>query len=103
MRSPLRRLMTPFIGNCDEVREQLTDYVEGDIEADARKRVDRHLHFCPACRQVLANLGYTLRGLRRLGAPQPAGSTGEAELAEHLRARWRERAYEPPARDEPDR
>jgi anti-sigma factor RsiW len=93
MRSPLRRLMTPFIGNCDEVREQLTDYVEGDIEVNARKRVDRHLHFCSACSQVLANLRYTLERLRRLGAA-PAGSTGEAELAQRLRARWRERAHQ---------
>jgi anti-sigma factor RsiW len=52
---------------CRETHSRLSDYIDGDLEADERRRVERHLRWCPRCRRVLASLTRTVSGLRRLG------------------------------------
>jgi anti-sigma factor RsiW len=40
--------------NCTKVKDQLAAYLHGELEAEARKRVDGHLLGCLACRAELA-------------------------------------------------
>jgi hypothetical protein len=37
---------------CQEVWRELTNYMEGDVTAEMRKRIAEHLSACPHCRAV---------------------------------------------------
>jgi anti-sigma factor RsiW len=62
---------------CREVRAQMSDYLDGELDAQAAAAVERHTRWCPNCRRMLTNLGRTVGGLRAL-RDQPArhGSPG---------------------------
>jgi anti-sigma factor RsiW len=58
---------------CREVRAQMSDYLDGELEPDAVATVERHVRWCPNCRRMLENLRRTVGGLRTLGEmPTPA-------------------------------
>jgi anti-sigma factor RsiW len=64
---------------CREVRAQMSDYLDGDLDATAAAAVQRHTRWCPNCRRMLTNLGRTLGGLHALrDAPFP-GQPPDAE------------------------
>lgn len=42
--------------NCDKVNVSLNDYVDGDLRAAKRRKVERHLEGCASCREELARL-----------------------------------------------
>jgi len=52
------------------LRQRLGEYLEGDLGAAERARLDAHLDACPACRAELAELRATVALLRSL--PEPA-------------------------------
>ncbi len=63
---------------CREIRAQMSDYLDGELDARAAAGVERHLRWCPNCRRMLKNLSRTLGGLRALRdqpmrADQPGG------------------------------
>lgn len=51
---------------CDELVELVTDYLEDELPADERARVDRHLTICEGCRTVLAQWRDVIRLTGRL-------------------------------------
>jgi anti-sigma factor RsiW len=51
---------------CREVRGQMSDYLDGDLEPSAAAEVERHTRWCPNCRRMLTNLKRTVRGLGAL-------------------------------------
>ena len=57
--------------SCDEVTRFLLDYVDEELDADMRRRVDEHVGACAcACeRALLAELAFTdrIKGTLRLG------------------------------------
>jgi len=53
---------------CEETAEQLSAYLEGDLEASSGRRVAKHLRRCARCRALLASLGRTIEHLRSLRA-----------------------------------
>jgi anti-sigma factor RsiW len=58
---------------CREVRAQMSDYLDGELDPRAASGVDRHLRWCPNCRRMLESLRRTVAGLRALGdLPTPA-------------------------------
>jgi anti-sigma factor RsiW len=60
---------------CREVRAQMSDYLDGDLDPPAATAVERHTRWCPNCRRMLSNLSRTLGGLRALrDQPTPADS-----------------------------
>jgi anti-sigma factor RsiW len=60
--------------------ERLSDYLDGDLRARERERVDAHLHWCPECHRVLATLRRTVTALTELRAT-PVDSIAERIIA----------------------
>ena len=58
---------------CREARERLSDYLDGELEGRETASLERHLRWCPRCRQVLRNLDRTVSALRRLAPDAPSG------------------------------
>jgi anti-sigma factor RsiW len=63
---------------CREARARLSDYIDGDLAPTERRSVERHLRWCPRCRRMLADLGRTVSGLRRLGQRGTGTSVSDA-------------------------
>ena len=42
----------PLEIDCREVWRELVNYTEGDLTAEMRDRIERHLQGCPHCRAV---------------------------------------------------
>ncbi len=91
MRRLLSKVMRPNPRKCEETRALMSDYVDGELDADGRRRVERHVRFCHRCHTVLGNLRQTLGRLRGL---QNSGSAGEDPdaVAARIAESWRERA-----------
>jgi anti-sigma factor RsiW len=51
---------------CREVRAQMSDYLDGELEPVAAAGVERHTRWCPNCRHMLRNLRRTIQGLSAL-------------------------------------
>jgi anti-sigma factor RsiW len=69
----------------------MSDYLDGELAANRRSRMERHLGECEECRRLLAGLRGMLDALHRLATP-----TGGAEALRIARA-VRARLGEPPA------
>lgn len=66
----IRRLLAKrrFMRDHRWTQAHLSDYVDGDLRAGERERVEHHVHWCPECRRVLETLLRTLKGLMELRA-----------------------------------
>ena len=62
---------------CRDVRAQMSDYLDGELDPRAAVAVERHARWCPNCRRMLRNLGRTVGGLRAL-RDQPGSPTSDA-------------------------
>src|SRR5262245_26976107 len=82
MRDPSDREMT-----CRELVELVTDYLEGALPADVRRRFDEHFASCPFCRIYLDQIRETIRAAGRLPDESISSEAFDALLA-HFR-RWR--------------
>ena len=49
---------------CFEVLAQLSDYVDGELSADARSKVEAHLAGCDACTKFGGEFGAVVTALR---------------------------------------
>lgn len=83
----LGRAMKPDPHDCEEVRANLSDYLDGELELVQAKRLEQHVGFCPRCRNVLGNLRVALGGLGRLGRL----NAEDRAAAERARQTWRTR------------
>lgn len=54
-----------------DVRNQMPDYLEGDLSLDRRALFDAHLDECPECAREIAEMRMTIGALRSLPAPEP--------------------------------
>lgn len=57
---------------CRETRADMSDYLDGELDELTASRVERHVRWCPSCGRMLANLGRTIGGLRKLRDRPPA-------------------------------
>lgn len=73
---------------CEHVRDLMSDYVDSELDAEERERVERHVSVCPRCHTMLANLRRTLGALGSLGSAPAAGADTATEAAKRA---WRER------------
>jgi anti-sigma factor (TIGR02949 family) len=46
---------------CQELVEVITDYLEGALDAEDRRRFEEHLAGCPGCRNYLEQMRATIR------------------------------------------
>lgn len=69
--------------NCDDLRELLAPYFDGELAAPEQRDVERHLSACPRCAALLAQWGEVRAGLRALDAPAP-GAVFAARIGREL-------------------
>ncbi|MEO8551561.1 MAG: zf-HC2 domain-containing protein [Kofleriaceae bacterium] len=82
---------------CDDVRPQLTAYLDGELEDDRGSAVRGHLRGCEPCRTAADTEAALRDGLRALPSPDvPAtlwarvqAELAQAEIADAAQARWR--------------
>jgi len=72
-------LMNRFVASCAETREKLSDYVEGELKPQARRRIVGHLLMCRRCRAVLRSLKATIAGLNAVGPSEPPADSSVAK------------------------
>jgi anti-sigma factor RsiW len=66
----------------------VSDYVDGELAASRRSRMERHAKECPECRRVSATLRRMVAALHRL--PPPVGGADARQIAASVRRRLRE-------------
>jgi anti-sigma factor RsiW len=63
-------------------RRRLSAYLDGELDGDARGRVERHTHECEDCDKTLGALSRIRAALRHVGRlqryPSPTGRLGQA-------------------------
>jgi RNA polymerase sigma-70 factor (ECF subfamily) len=69
---------------CWDARSRVSDYLEGEVDADTVRMLEQHLETCPTCPPLLAALVGVRDHLNTLRDPD---SVVDAELAERLRSR----------------
>lgn len=82
---------------CDDVRPQLTAYLDGELEDDRGSAVRGHLRGCEACRTAADDEAALRDGLRAMPSPDvPAtlwarvqAELAQAEIADSEKPRWR--------------
>lgn len=52
--------------NCQEIQQQLNEYLDGDLTADERQQCRKHLEDCPDCRLEFEGLQAILTGASEL-------------------------------------
>jgi len=58
---------------CRRVRAQMSESLDGELDEQVARAVERHVRWCPECRRMLASLKGTIAALRNLGdQPTPA-------------------------------
>jgi anti-sigma factor RsiW len=72
---------------CKEVVEIITDYLEGSLNPDDRRRFEDHLQDCSGCRTYLAQMRQTIRALGRL--PKETVSLEIQEVLLHAFRDWK--------------
>ncbi len=72
---------------CREVVELMTDYLEGALSEDDRRRFEAHIAGCDGCREYLAQLRRTIAIAGRLD-DEPVPPELEADLIRAFRD-WR--------------
>jgi anti-sigma factor (TIGR02949 family) len=68
--------------SCARVLEMLSDYLDGELAALDRARLEEHLRACEGCTRFASELRATVRALRASLRENPSLPTG---LAERLR------------------
>lgn len=67
---------------CIEVVELVSDYLDGELDPETRRRVEEHLALCPACQLYVEQVRDTVRALGRLPADElPEHAVSELEAA----------------------
>ena len=52
--------------NCKTFVELVTEYLEGALDEEMRRRFDEHLALCPGCADYLDQIRVTVHGVERL-------------------------------------
>ena len=69
---------------CIEVVELVSDYLDGELDPETRRRVEEHLALCPPCRIYVEQVRGTVRALGHLppdGLPEDAVAELETAFA----------------------
>jgi anti-sigma factor RsiW len=84
----LRDMRPGFMLDHRFTRRHISEYLDGELDARGRERVERHSHLCPVCHRMVATLRQMLDGLRAMGQdPSDTGSPIADGVIARLRAR----------------
>lgn len=73
---------------CFDVLEKLSDYVDGELAAAEKSKVEQHLAGCDECTKFGGEFGAVVRGLKaKLGAKDDAPADVQRRLDEALSKR----------------
>jgi anti-sigma factor RsiW len=73
--------------SCQELVELVTDYLEGSLPEDERRRFDDHVSGCKGCRTYLEHMRTTIRLTGEL-SPREISPEAERALLEAFRG-WK--------------
>lgn len=76
--------------NCDDLLEQLNDYVDGDIDPQLCEQFENHMQGCNPCQVVVDNIRKTIT-LYKEGNPYVIPIEFRERLHSTLRQRWKEK------------
>ncbi len=66
---------------CCEITEQLSAFLDDELDDATKKRVALHLAMCEACAQLEAELAATVYALHRLRLPAQPGALHGTEVS----------------------
>ena len=81
--------------SCREIVELVTDYLEGDLDADTTTALEAHLDLCPGCARYVQQIRETVATLGDVSSDN-LSTEAQAGLHEAFRDFWR------PMTDRPD-
>ena len=81
--------------SCREIVELVTDYLEGDLDADNNAALEAHLDVCPGCQRYVEQIRETVTTLGDVSSDN-LSAEAQAGLLEAFRA------FRRPATDGPD-
>ena len=70
----LRDMRPGFMRDNMWTRRHLAEYLDGELDARGRQRIERHAHRCPMCHRLVATLTRMLEELRELRERPPRRS-----------------------------
>ena len=70
---------TRFMRDLRFTRAHASEYLDGELDDPARRRIDRHTGVCPPCRDFVESLRRLVEGLTGLRA-QPGGDVSESVI-----------------------
>jgi anti-sigma factor (TIGR02949 family) len=73
---------------CDEVRERLSAWLDGELAAEERQEIAAHLEVCPGCQEEMAMFSRLDAALGTLEAPIPVELTQRVLDRLHPRRRY---------------
>ena len=66
----------PYL-TCRQVIDFIMEYLDGELDADARREFERHLHVCPSCVHYLRSYRQTVEMGKGAMRDPEADATGE--------------------------
>jgi len=81
--------------SCREIVELVTDYLEGDLDADTTAALEEHLDLCPGCARYVEQIRETVATLRDVSSDNLSAET-QTGLLEAFRE------FRRPPTDRPD-
>jgi hypothetical protein len=78
--------------NCEDVRHEISDYLDGEISASRRRRIDRHVANCRTCKTILdgtRNVSELMGDERAFELPSKVSRRLYSKLERHLAAQER--------------
>jgi anti-sigma factor RsiW len=78
--------------NCEQVREDLADYLGGELSTSGAAALEAHLQGCASCRREVDELRRTidvLRGLETVGADEASARTSDLMVVRRRPFAWR--------------
>ena len=71
--------------SCREIVELVTDYLEGDLDADTTTALEAHLDLCPGCGRYVEQIRETVTTLGNISSDN-LSTEAQAGLLEAFRA-----------------
>lgn len=65
---------------CQSLLDQLSDYIDGELDPEVCRLIEFHLQGCADCRVLVDTTQRTIRLSRQLGAARPLPAEVEARL-----------------------